>query len=65
MRTDPTVARAAKHGTRTQPVAHCRAKPASIKRSPITPDELADIITQARADRAEADIRDYAARKAS
>lgn len=35
------------------------------KPSPITPDELADIIAQARAQRIEDDIRDYAERKAS
>lgn len=37
----------------------------SIRYTPISPDELAGIITQARADRIEADIQHYARRKAA
>lgn len=36
-----------------------------IRYTPLTPDELADIITQARNQRAEDDIQAYAERKAS
>ena len=36
-----------------------------IRHTPISPDELADIITQARAERIEADIQHYARRKAA
>ena len=37
----------------------------SIRYTPISPDELADIITQARAQRTEEDIQHYARRKAA
>jgi len=36
-----------------------------LRYNPLTPAELADIITQARTQRTEEDIRDYAERKAS
>jgi len=60
---------AQRRGTRrnlsTQPIQGSRAKPATIKPSPISPDELTDIIAQARKQR---DAEDNAAgqqRKAS
>ncbi len=37
----------------------------TIRHTPISPDELADIITAARAERIETDIQNYARRKAS
>jgi hypothetical protein len=49
----------------TQPIQGSRAKPATIKPSPISPDELAQIIADARAERTETDIADYGRRKAS
>jgi hypothetical protein len=36
-----------------------------LRYTPLTPDELADIITQARNQRIEDDITDYSRRKAS
>jgi hypothetical protein len=58
-----------RRGTRrnlsTQPIPRGRAKPATIKPSPISPDELAQIIAEARAERTETDIQAYAERKAS
>jgi hypothetical protein len=60
---------AQRRGTRrnltTQPIPGHRAKPATIKPSPISPAELADIIAEARTERIETDIQNYAARKAS
>jgi hypothetical protein len=49
----------------TQQIQGGRAKPATIKPSPITPEEFAQIIAEARAERIETDIRDYAQRKSA
>jgi len=49
----------------TQPIQGRPTRGQTIHHSPISHEELADIIAQARAQRAEEDIRDYAQRKAS
>lgn len=55
--------RATRRNMSTQPIQGNRAKPATIKPSPISPDELADIIAAARAERTETDIAEYRRRK--
>lgn len=57
--------RATRRNMATQPIQGSRAKPATIKPSPISPDELAQIIAEARTERTETDIQAYAERKAS
>lgn len=57
--------RATRRNMSTQPIQGSRAKPATIKSSPISPDELADIIAAARTERTETDIAEYSRRKAS
>lgn len=57
--------RATRRNMATQPIPRGRAKPATIKPSPISPDELADIIAAARTERTETDIQSYAEWKAS
>ena len=55
--------RATRRNLATQPAQGRRPKPATIKPSPISPDELADIIAAARAERTETDIAEYRRRK--
>lgn len=57
--------RATRRNMSTQPIQGRPTRGQNINHSPITDEELADIIAQARAQRAEEDIREYAERKAS
>lgn len=55
--------RATRRNMATQPIQGGRAKPATIKPSPIPPDDLAEIIEHARLTRIEIDIAEYGSRK--
>ncbi|MDQ0854836.1 hypothetical protein QFZ79_002947 [Arthrobacter sp. V4I6] len=57
--------RATRRNLASQPIPGSRVKPATVKPSPISPAELAQIIAEARTERTETDIANYAARKAS
>lgn len=57
--------RATRRNMATQPTQGNRARPATVKPSPIPPDTIADIIATTRAARIETDIADYRRRKAS
>ena len=59
---DPTH-RATRRNLATQPIQGGPTKGQKIRHTPISPDELADIIAAARAQRTEEDIASYATRK--
>ena len=59
---DPTH-RAIRRNLATQPIQGGPTKGQKIRHTPISPDELADIIAADRAQRTEEDIASYATRK--
>lgn len=68
MSDDTSRRRATRRPGLAQPVPGRMGRPTArqdIRYTPISPAELADIITAARADRIETDIQHYARRKAS
>jgi len=58
-----TTHRATRRNLATQPIQGGPTKGQKIRHTPISPDELADIIAEARAQRTEEDIASYATRK--
>jgi len=63
MSEDTITRRSTRRNLATQPIQGGPTKGQKIRHTPISPDELAEIIADARAQRTEEDIASYALRK--